>query len=445
MSPLPVRRYIAKSCNRLSDRQIIMVMAVATGLFAGSAAFLLKRLIAFISTHLVRTLDAGCANWQFLLFPVAGILLTGIYQRHVLHADIYHGVGRLGMAIAHRHYREPFYMIYAPMVASSLTLGFGGSAGSEGPIAVTGAAIGSNIARLCGARPELMRFMLACGAAAGIAGIFKAPVGGALFALEVLSVELSITAVIAVFVASLASYLMAYALSGFTADLAFLLPEPYDASSWPLVLLLGIFCGLYAFYYSRVMRRMVLGFNAMTSPLAKNLISGGLLAVCIFVFPALWGEGYGFIAKVLAGDGHAITAYSFFAGENASASLMLALAGGILLLKPFATASTNSGGGVAGDFAPTLFAGCIAGWFFAMAGNTWFGARLPVCDCALWGMAGVMAGAIQAPLMAIFLVVEMVQGYSMLLPVMAVATTSYIIMKCLGRIFKIHWFYRHKA
>ena len=210
----------------LSDSQLLVAMALVTGGITGVAAYLLKRLVAFISTSLIMNLDPCGANWMFLLFPVAGILLTGIYQRYVLRKKIYHGVSQLGMAISERRYRLPGYLTYAPIVASSLTLGFGGSAGAEGPIAYAGAAIGSNVARSLGVRPDLMRFMLACGASAGIAAIFKAPVGGAFFSLEVLSVSLSVMAVLAVFIASLTAWLTAYALSGCTTDVAF---EQYTA------------------------------------------------------------------------------------------------------------------------------------------------------------------------------------------------------------------------
>lgn len=429
----------------LSDSQLLVAMALVTGLITGVAAYLLKRLVAYISSGLVMNLDPCGANWVFLIFPVGGILLTGIYQRYVLRQKIYHGVSQLGMAIAERRYRLPGYLTYAPIVASSLTLGFGGSAGAEGPIAYAGAAIGSNVARSLGVRPDLMRFMLACGASAGIAAIFKAPVGGAFFSLEVLSVSLSVMAVLAVFIASLTAWFTAYALSGCTTDVAF---EQYTAVTpgiWPYILLLGMFCGIYSFYYSRVMHHMVKFYFRMENPWMKNLLSGAVVAVCVFLFPALWGEGYGFIAKVLAGHGEAITSYSLWASRLPSPTLLILMAAGMLLVKPLATSSTNSGGGVAGDFAPTIFAGCIAGYSFALTANTFLGLNLPVVDFAFFGMAAVMAGAIQAPLMAIFLVVEMVSHYSLLLPVTVAATISYVIVKALGKVADIHWFYRHHS
>lgn len=423
-----------------------MAMALLTGLLTGAMAYVLKHLIGMVSARLMCLMSPHTFNPAFLLFPIVGIVLTGMYQRYVLHTEIYHGVERLGLAVAHRRYKLPAFLMYAPVVASTLTLGFGGSAGSEGPIAYTGAAIGSNVARRFGVRPELMRYMLACGASAGITGIFMAPIGGALFSLEVLSVELSVVAVAAVFVASLASWMMAFILAGYVPDLPFLHYQHFGEQSWPFVLALGVFCGVYSLYYSRIMRRMVKFYNHLTNPWYKNLLSGAIVAGCVFLFPALWGEGYGFIAKVLATHGADITNYSLFASASPSDHrLLILIAGGMLILKPFATASTNSGGGVAGDFAPTLFAGCIAGYFFALAGNMLFGLNLSPANYAFLGMAGVMAGAIQAPLMAIFIVVEMVSHYALLLPVMATATISFAMMKVAGKVINLHWFFRNRA
>ena len=422
-------------------------MALVTGLITGAAAYFLKHLIGFISAQFMLLMNPAECNWPMLVLPIVGIVLAGMYQRYVLHTEIYHGVERLGLAVAHRKYRMPAFLMYAPIVASSLTLGFGGSAGSEGPIAYTGAAIGSNVAKRFGVRPELMRYMLACGASAGIAGIFMAPIGGALFSLEVLSVELSVVAVAAVFVASLASWMMAFILGGYMPDLAFIHYSHFGEQAWPFVLALGVFCGIYSFYYSRIMRRMVKIYNAMQNPWIKNIISGAVVAGCVFLFPALWGEGYGFIAKVLSDHGSDIVQYSVFASSDSliDTKTFVLIAAGILILKPFATASTNSGGGVAGDFAPTLFAGCIAGYFFALTGNLAFGWSLQPADYAFLGMAGVMAGAIQAPLMAIFIVVEMVSHYALLLPVMATATISFAMMKVAGKVVNLHWFFRNRA
>lgn len=427
--------------GRVPERGLIVGLATVVGLVTGFAAFLLKRLVAWVSEPLTDGLHQWGCNPILLVLPVAGIVLTGIFQRYVLGREIYHGVDRLDKSISHRRYKLPFELTFSPLLASSITLGFGGSAGSEGPIAYAGAAIGSNLGRVFGVSPAMMRVMIACGASAGIAGIFKAPVGGALFSLEVLTVELSAGAVMAVVAASLTAGLTAYMLSGFRPDISFAGIEPMQGGWMPYVLLLGLFCGFYAAYYSHIMRFMTRWYGTLRNPWMKNLIAGAIIAVAVFLFPALYGEGYGFMAKVLGGEGD-FGAYSLFAGDAGAVRGAIWIAAGILAVKAFATSSTNSGGGVAGDFAPTLFAGCIAGFLFASALNEMAGVGLPVAEFAFFGMAAVMAGAIQAPLMAIFLTVEMAAGgYSLLLPVTAAAVVAYGVVRvlhvCFGR--EYHW------
>ena len=406
------RELTASLRGSVPERVLIVGLATVVGLVTGGAAFLLKRLVARVSEPLTDGLHQWGCNPILLALPVAGIVLTGIY----------HGVDRLDKSISHRRYKLPFELTFSPLLASSITLGFGGSAGSEGPIAYAGAAIGSNLGRVFGVSPAMMRVMIACGASAGIAGISEAPVGGALFSLEVLTVELSAGAVMAVVTASLTAGLTAYMLSGFRPDISFAGIEPMQGEWMPYVLLLGLFCGFYAAYYSHIMRFMTRWYGTLHKP-------------------ALYGEGYGFMAKVLVGEGD-FGAYSLFAGDAGAVRGSIWIAAGILAVKAFATSSTNSGGGVAGDFAPTLFAGCIAGFLFASALNEMAGVGLPVAEFAFFGMAAVMAGAIQAPLMAIFLTVEMAAGgYSLLLPVTAAAVVAYGVVRvlhvCFGR--EYHW------
>lgn len=427
---LPMNRYL----NAIPPYAFMMLLAFITGLLTGSAAYLLKCTVRWVSTPIADHLHPWNFNPALLVAPVIGIMLTGIYQRYILHKEIYHGTERLNASIARRQYRLPADLTYAPVVASTLTLGFGGSAGSEGPIAYTGAAIGSNIARLFRAEPRLMRIMLACGASAGIAGIFKAPVGGALFSLEVLTISLSVGGIVAILLSSLTAGLTAYIWSGCTPDLIFNNIETFHWQWAPWMAILGIFCGLYSFYYSSVMGLMRRWYGSIANPWIRNLASGAILAVLVFLFPPLFGEGYDFMGELLAGENHAISAYSMFASDGGMTWTPILLALGIIAVKAFACASTNSGGGVAGDFAPTLMAGCVAGYFFALTMNTLFGMQLPVADFAFFGMGAVMAGAIRAPFMAIFITVEMAQAYTLLLPVALTCALSYLSVLALRRL-----------
>lgn len=424
--------------RKINDQAFLFVLATLTGLITGCAAALLKSVIGGISGFFAQYLHPAEANYYLLIIPLAGILLTGIYQRYIQHADLVHGVRQLVGSLDKGNYRLPGYLTYAPMVASSITLGFGGSAGSEGPIAYTGAAIGSNVAKLFRLSPKMMMIMVGCGAGAGIAGIFKAPVGGAFFTLEVLKLELTTMSVMALFLTCITASMTAYVLSDFTVDLSYLRMDQFDASIIPWVIVLGIVCGLYSLYYSYIMALMDKYYHSIANKWMRNLVSGAVLAVLVFLFPAMYGEGYSMIGHLLNGDMSALTDYSFYHAVKSDGWLMVLIVAGIAATKCFAASAANSGGGVAGDFAPTLFAGCMLGFAFASTVNIIFGLHLPVSGFAFMGMAGVMAGTIRAPLMALFLTTEMTDGFILFLPLLAVSSISYGVI----RIFKDANYYR---
>lgn len=409
----------------MTDNTAMFVVAFIVGVGAGVGAFVLKTMIGWITHMLTDKLHAVGPNWLFLLIPVAGILLTGIYVRYILRDDITHGVSKLMADLKHHDYKLRPHLTYAPMIASSLTLGFGGSAGSEGPIAYAGAAMGSNAARLARFTPQMMMIMIGCGAGAGIAGIFKAPVGGFLFTLEVLRMELTTVSVLALFTACVVAGVTAYALSGFTPDLLYAGAGSFDPSLTWIYILLGLFCGVYALYYSNVMKRMQGLYNRVTNPWLKNLAGGAVLALSLFLFPALYGEGYGVMGQILAGDHSAIVAASPLAALDGSGTLLIMIAAGMLLVKAFATSASNSAGGVAGDFAPTLFAGAVAGLLFSLFAERVCGVSLPVSHFVFVAMAGAMAGIVRAPFMALFLVVEMTGCLSLFLPALIVTAVSF--------------------
>lgn len=426
----------------LKDNTAAFIIATVTGIIVGFAAFLLKWMIGGVTHLLTQKMHLAGANWFFLLIPIIGILLTGIYVRYILRDDITHCVSKLMAKLKKKIYKLRFHLTYAPLIGSTLTLGFGGSAGSEGPIAYAGAAVGSNMARLMRFSPELMMIMVGCGAGAGIAGIFKAPIGGFLFTLEVLRMQLTTVSVIALLTSSIVAGMTAFALSGFTYDLAFPgvhLFEP-EMSIWYLVL--GVVCGLYALYYSTMMSRMERVYDHIKSPWLKNLAGCVVLAVSIFLFPSLYGEGYDVMGMLLQGQHHAITDGSMFYSIDPDTWGIILVCAGIMLLKTFACSASNSAGGVAGDFAPTLFAGCIVGLFFGLIVNETFSANLPVSHFAFVAMAGVMTGIVRAPLMALFLVVEMSGCQTLFLPALIVTGISFGIVKLVTR-GEDYYAYRH--
>ena len=424
-----LERVMAWRRTHVSDQAFFFILAVTTGVLCGTGAALLKAIIHYLSNCFTGGFNAHAPNYWLLLIPVVGILLTGIYQRYILRHNIEHGVKQLQLALARKRYNIPPFLMYAPMIASSLTLGFGGSAGSEGPIATTGAAIGGNIGRLFKLDSRMLMVMIGCGAGAGIAGIFKAPIGGMLFTLEVLKLELTTVAVMALLLACITAAMTAYVLSGYTVDLSYLQMEQFDPTVIPWIILLGVVTGFYSLYYSDIMSMMGRVYDRMSNPWLRNIISGGILAVLLFIFPAMYGEGYSMMGHLLNGDFAAVTACGLFSHETSDSWPLLLVVAGIVLTKAFAASSSNSGGGVAGDFAPTLFAGCMVGFLFASCLNVWFHLGLPVSSFAFMGMAGVMAGAIRAPLMALFLTAEMTDGFILFLPLLAVSAISFGIVK----------------
>lgn len=411
----------------------IIGVALVVGLITGTLAEGLKYLVVLISEAVTWQVRAGGWNWTFIILPVIGILLAVVYQRYVVRQQIAHGVERMTRLLGSDRPWLPVSQIWSPVIASGLTLGFGGSAGTEGPIATAGGALGSNMARWCNMPAPMVRAMLVVGAGAGIAGIFKAPVGGMLFAIEVLGITMSAVQLLALVTACTAAGLAAYVLSGLTTDVTFPDFTHVNLSYIPWALIIGVFCGLYSVYYTRLARWTRRKLEGMRNSWARNIIAGLTIGLLVCLFPRLYGEGYTFLTDILSGRWDLMTASSPFAGSTPDTTLLILLALGMLAVKSMAVACTTSGGGVAGDFAPAIFAGCIAGFFFAMTVNSLFGLELPVADCAFFGMAAVLAGAVRAPLMAMFLVTEMVSHFSLLLPVAVAASVSYMVVCLLDR------------
>lgn len=413
----------------------LIVAATAVGIVTGCLASLLKHSVLWITTPVISLALQSGSSGVFVILPVVGVLLAVIYQKYILHRDIYDGTARLLRRFKDKDSYFSPRLVIAPLIASSITLGFGGSAGSEGPIASSGAAVGSNIGRFFGLTPRRLMILTACGAGAGIAGIFKAPIGGALFIIEIFSISLSAVAIIALFVATTSSALTAFILSGCTRDIMFSDPSPITLSDIWIIALAGLFLGLYSTYYACVMRHVGRLFSHMTRRWIKAISAGVVIGLLIFMFPVLYGEGYGAVTSLLAGAPDALMRHSWlsdFAGNDSTAALLF-FAAAILIAKPFATASTVYGGGVAGDYAPLLMIGSVAGFLFATAANTFTGSHLQIADFVFLGMTGVMAGAVKAPLMAIFLTVETVWLPSMFLPATIVAAVSYLTRFMLSR------------
>ena len=417
--------------HHIKEKTFVVILALVVGIVGGFAALLLKTLIHLISSALTAHVAQTEGNYIFLIYPVIGILISVLYVKYVIRDNISHGVTRVLYAISQNKSRLKPHNMYSSLIASSVTIGFGGSVGAEGPIVATGAAIGSNIGQLFRLSPRILMILVGCGAAAGIAGIFKAPIAGMLFTLEVLMIDLTTVSVMPLLISSITAATIAYIFTGYDVEFLFIQSEDFLTSRIPYAILLGLFCGAVSLYFTRVMLRMESFFGkTLKTQWKKTLIGGILIAGLVFLFPPLYGEGYSSINELLGGEPSSIVNSSIFYSDGSHTWFILLFIGCIILLKAFATSATTGAGGIGGTFAPSLYVGCMAGFFFAFLFNfVWPDLNLSLKNFALMGMAGVMSGVMHAPLMAIFLTAEMTGGYDLFLPLLIVSTISYGTIK----------------
>lgn len=416
--------------RHIKERSFIIFLALVVGVICGFAAQLLKFLIHVISQVLTSHLSATTANWLYLVYPVIGIFLVTLFLNFVVKDNISHGVTKVLYAISRRKSRLKKRNMYASLIASSMTIGFGGSVGAEGPIVFTGAAIGSNVGQAFRLSPRLLMLLVGCGAAAGIAGIFRAPIAGMLFTLEVLMIDLTGATVMPLLISSITGATVAYVLEGYNAEFFFSQSEPFSMRKIPYVVLLGVFCGFVSLYFTRAMFMMETMFSKLKYRAVKIAIGGMILATLIFFLPPLYGEGYGAINNLLDGDYSKIVDGTFFYVDRDNIWFIACFIGAIILTKVFATSATNGAGGVGGTFAPSLFVGAMCGFLFAFLLNNIFdGVGISNKNFTLLGMAGLMSGVMHAPLMAIFLTAEMTGGYNLFLPLLIVSTLSYMTIR----------------
>ncbi len=414
-------------CPPLSEQARLVFAATIAGVLAGLSACLLKYGIDEIGVKVTSHLTGNYGNLLLLIFPLIGIMLSVLYQR-ATKEDLAHGSAIIERRLQNGNLNVKRNMMWTPILGCILTIGFGGSAGAESPAALSGASIGSRAGGWFGLSKESVRILFACGAGAGIAGIFKSPVGGMLFTIEVLQVSLSAVAAISLVCSCMAAYSTAYVMSGFTWDVTFNAAIPFEPSRLGWILLLGLFCGLYSVYYRRSEKWIAGLLKKINNKWKKALIAGTVMSIMVYLLPPMFGEGFGIVSGLVNGDFHVMSFDSPFISTRAGLDMLIIATLVILLLKGIAVGIVNYGGGVAGEFAPTLFAGALAGFMFALALNHFFGLDLPVANFALIGMGAVMAGVIKAPLMAIFVATEISDSYSYILGFILAAGVSYLVV-----------------
>ncbi len=417
--------------KHVPEREMMLILAFFIGLFASVAAYVLHGLIRQIQRLLTAGFTITSANWLYLVFPVVGILITSLFVRYVVKDNISHGITRILYAISTKRSRLKGHNCWSSVIASAITIGFGGSVGAEAPIVLTGSAIGSNLGQLFNMDKKTLMLLVGCGASAAIAGIFKAPIAGLVFTLEVLMVDLSMASLMPILVSSVTATCFAYIFMGTDALFMFQLDEAWNISRVPACIGLGIFCALISLYFIRMMNACEGVFARLRKrPYMKFALGGVMLSSLIFLFPALYGEGYQALNVLLNGrteaDWNTILNNSLFYGHGDMLVIYIAL---VLLTKVFATSATNGGGGCGGTFAPSLFIGGFGGFLFARVLNMYnIGVYLPEKNFTLLGMGGVMAGVMHAPLTGIFLIAEITGGYQLFIPLIIVSVVSVMVI-----------------
>ena len=411
------------------EHNFILLLSFIVGIFTALAGLLLKWLIHQIQFLLTYQFDVTASNLLYLVYPVIGIFLTGLFVRYIVKDDISHGVTKILFAIARKQSQIKSHNTWSSVFASAITIGFGGSVGAEAPIVLTGSAIGSNLGRIFGLNNKTLMLLVGCGAAGAVAGIFKAPIAGLVFTLEVLMIDLTMASLLPLLVSCVTAAGLTFALSGTNTIFEFHLLNSFAVNKIPAYIMLGIFCGLVSLYFTRTMNSLEDIFRKYTNPYIKLLIGGSMLSILIYLFPSLYGEGYDLIDLLLNGEGpedwDTAMDSSLFYGHGNLLLLYLAL---VLIFKVFASTATNGGGGCGGIFAPSLFLGCISGFIFSRIWNIneILHINLPERNFAMLGMCGLMSGVMHAPLTGIFLIAELTGGYQLFMPLMIVSVCAYL-------------------
>ena len=424
-----------------TERQVVLMLSLIVGLCTGLTAFVLKSLIEEIKHLLTSGFGVEDANLLYLVFPAVGILITMLFVRYIVRGDISHGVTKILYAMSRGRSRIKSHNRWSSIIASAITIGFGGSVGAEAPIVLTGAAWGSDLGKRFHLPPKTLMLLVGCGAAGAVSGVFKAPIAGLVFVLEVLMLDLSFSSLLPLLVTSITSVCVSYAFYGTAPQFDFNLSKAFTIDIIPGCILLGVACGLVSLYFTRAMNWFEGIFARISKKRYKFLLGALVLGIMIYFFPVMYGEGYDVINQLInnapPGD---IMHNTFFFGDESNLLIYLSL---VLFFKVFATTATNGGGGCGGTFAPSLFLGCIAGFVFANLWDIILGlgtgqtCYLSAKNCGLYGMAGLMSGVMHAPLTGIFLIAELTGGYDLFVPIMIVSVVSYLTIN----IFEPHSIY----
>jgi len=439
-----IRNYLSRLIylvsKHLNHRQQMYLFSLVIGVISGLAAVLLKNTVHFTHLLVLKYGDLFQVNFLYLAFPMLGILLTILYVRFFVKDEMGHGITKILFSLSKKQGFLRPHNSYSSIIASTLTVGFGGSVGLESPIVVTGSSMGSNLGRLFGMNYKSVSTLIGCGAAGAIAGIFKAPVAGVVFALEVLMLDISMGSIIPLLISAVTGASISYLFLDKGVTLHYPIQGSFALHNIPWYIVLGIFAGLVSLYFTRITIWIESLFSKIRKPWVRPLTGGLILGALILVFPLFYGEGYNILNIFLEGDIHKIVKGSIFSGQENNLLVFILFMVLVLLFKPVAMTATTGGGGVGGIFAPTMFMGGFTGYLAARLLNLFEFIEVPEKNFILTGMAGLMAGVMHAPLFAIFLIAEITGGYVLFIPLIITSTISYIT----NRYFQPHSIYTHR-
>jgi CIC family chloride channel protein len=434
------RKIIEWQGDHLDHRQLLYILSFIVGIISGLAAVVLKNAVHYTHQLVTSGLHIEGVNLFYLAYPLMGVLLTLLFVRYIIKDEMGHGITKILHAISMKNgYLKP-HNSYSSIIASTLTVGFGGSVGLESPIVMTGSSIGSNLGRIFGMHYKAIITLIGCGAAGAVAGIFKAPVAAVIFGLEVLMLDLTLGSIIPLLISSVTGATVSYFFLGKGVILPFKLEMTFQLHNIPYYIVLGILAGLVSAYFTRVTIRTESLYARISNPWARLFTGSAVLGVLILLLPPLYGEGYEILNQILNGEVAGLTSGSIFHSFSQNTWVLVLFLLMILFMKPLAMTATTGSGGVGGIFAPTLFIGGFLGYLTSRILNLFPFVSLPERNFALAGMAGLMAGVMHAPLTAIFLIAEITGGYSMIIPLIITSTIGFITNKY----FVHHSIYTHR-
>ena len=432
-----LRKILHPEAEDTAQVNLVYILSLAVGLLSAVAAIILKNGIHYTHQFLSKGINMESGNYLYLALPVTGMFLTLIFVKYVVRDNIGHGVSRVLYAISKKKSLLKPHNTWTSVIASTLTIGFGGSVGAEAPIVLTGSSIGSAMGKFFKLNYKSITLLIGCGAAGAIAGIFNAPIAGIVFTIEILMLDLTMSSIVPLLISSVTAATTTYFLMGDEVLFSFSITEAFNIRNIPWYLLLGIGSGALSLYFSKTTLFIESKFEKIRNIFIRLAIGGSVLGLLIFLFPPFYGEGYDTILLFLNGDTESVFRNTIFSNLQDNYLIIVLFMLGLVFLKVIASSVTNGGGGVGGIFAPTLFIGGINGYVISELLNRFLKVDLPDNRFVLVGMAGMMAGVMHAPLTSIFLIAEITGGYDLLIPLIITSTISYITV----RSFETHSIY----